>query len=129
MKKKLLCKQTLRVSEMSVKIARHCAVKDCGNVDYALERWNKTHSKRKKRKILVRQKSIKTKKTKKNIPSGTWFLYSRENRPVVPIIWPVLHCQFLVAYSREVENIAYCCYNIVHENKKKKSLSIVIAEG
>ena len=65
MKKKLVYKQTLRVSEMSVKMARHRAVKDCGNVDYALERWNKTHSKQKKRKILVRQESIKTKKNKK----------------------------------------------------------------
>ena len=44
MKKNLVCKQTLHVSETSVKMARHCAVKGCGNDNDALERWKKTHS-------------------------------------------------------------------------------------
>ena len=44
MKKNLVSKETLRVSETSVKMVRYCAVKDCGNGDYALERWKKTHS-------------------------------------------------------------------------------------
>ena len=44
MKKYLVCKQTLRISETTVKMARHCAVKDCGTGDYALERWKKTYS-------------------------------------------------------------------------------------
>ena len=44
MKKIFICKQTLRVSQTSVNIARHCAVKDCENGDYALEKWKETHS-------------------------------------------------------------------------------------
>ena len=43
-KKVFICKQTLRVSQTSVNIARHCAVKDCENGDYALEKWKETHS-------------------------------------------------------------------------------------
>ena len=43
-KKNWVCKQTLCVSETSVKMARHCAVKDCGNGDYTLERWKKAHT-------------------------------------------------------------------------------------
>ena len=44
MKKVLVCKQILQVSETSVKLARHCPISDRGNGDYALERWKKTHS-------------------------------------------------------------------------------------
>ena len=44
MKKILIFKQKLRLSETSLKMVRHWAVKDCGNGGYALERWKKPPS-------------------------------------------------------------------------------------
>ena len=71
--------------------------------------YTSTFKQKKKRKTLVRKESIKTEKKQKKYTFRNMVLYSRENRPVVPIIWPVLHCQFLVAYSRDVENIYIHC--------------------
>ena len=40
--KVFVCKQSLCERNVS-KMMRQCAVKDCGNGDYALEKWKKTY--------------------------------------------------------------------------------------
>ena len=74
--------------------------------------YTSTFKQKKKKENFSQTRKYKNKtknKKKKNKPSQTWLLYSRKNRPVVPIIWPVLHRQFLIAYSRDVENIYIHC--------------------